>query len=90
MERRVGEFPLSQRCGLCEPWCVAPTADGTGNFNAKYYKNSPLPEGRLREADGVFGLRERFPHFRNYPTTHQCAGACKLMLRKWAKYGNLV
>ena len=22
---------------LCEPWCVAPTADGTGNFNAKYY-----------------------------------------------------
>ncbi|MDO4569388.1 MAG: hypothetical protein Q4D38_03285 [Planctomycetia bacterium] len=22
----------------CEPWCVAPTADGTGNFNAKYYK----------------------------------------------------
>ena len=23
---------------LCEPWCVAPTADGTGNFNEKYYK----------------------------------------------------
>ena len=23
---------------LCEPWCEAPTADGTGNFNAKYYK----------------------------------------------------
>ncbi|MDO4570925.1 MAG: hypothetical protein Q4D38_11105 [Planctomycetia bacterium] len=25
---------------LCEPWCVAPTADGTGNFNEKYY-NTP-------------------------------------------------
>ena len=23
---------------LCEPWCVAPTADGTGSFNEKYYK----------------------------------------------------
>ncbi|MDO4571449.1 MAG: hypothetical protein Q4D38_13775, partial [Planctomycetia bacterium] len=23
---------------LCESWCVAPTANGTGNFNAKYYK----------------------------------------------------
>ncbi|MDO4570481.1 MAG: hypothetical protein Q4D38_08865, partial [Planctomycetia bacterium] len=22
---------------FCEPWCVAPTADGTGNFNEKYY-----------------------------------------------------
>ncbi|MDO4570594.1 MAG: hypothetical protein Q4D38_09445 [Planctomycetia bacterium] len=27
---RALEFPF------CEPWCVAPTADGTGNFNAKY------------------------------------------------------
>ncbi|MDO4571086.1 MAG: ADP-ribosylglycohydrolase family protein, partial [Planctomycetia bacterium] len=23
---------------FCEPWCVAPTADGTGNFNEKYYR----------------------------------------------------
>ncbi|MDO4569803.1 MAG: hypothetical protein Q4D38_05420 [Planctomycetia bacterium] len=22
---------------FCDPWCVAPTADGTGNFNVKYY-----------------------------------------------------
>ncbi|MDO4568932.1 MAG: glycosyltransferase family 4 protein [Planctomycetia bacterium] len=27
---------------FCEPWCQAPTADGTGNFNAKYYKTPVL------------------------------------------------
>ena len=37
----VYSFPLKFPfyATLCEPWCVAPTADGTGNFNEKYYKS---------------------------------------------------
>ncbi|MDO4570685.1 MAG: hypothetical protein Q4D38_09900 [Planctomycetia bacterium] len=41
---------------FCEPWCVAPTADGTGNFNGKYYK-SPTP---LSGRGGLLGNRPKW------------------------------